>query len=430
MVAVIEKKEGNKVYFNFEISSEEFASACQKAYLKARKDIALPGFRKGKVPRQIIERNFGKDVFYNEALDILLPDLYENILKELELKPIDYPNFDIDGEIVSGNPIKMKGNVEIRPELELKKYKGLEIEKKDFQVTDEHVNQELETARDKNARLVDESDRSVEKGDVLTIDYAGFVGEEQFEGGTAEDQTLEIGSGAFIPGFEDQLIGKNVGDDVEVNVTFPSEYHAEHLAGKEALFKVKIHELKKKILPDLDDEFVKDVSEFDTLAEYKDSIRKRLEEEFKNQEEAETEHALVHALIEANEFEVPQAMIRNQLNEEIENFAHRLQMQGLNIDDYMKYTGTSIETLKMQMEPMAKERVRQEMILDAIATAEKIEATDAEVDEDVENAASYLNDEDKEKFMASLKENNLSYIQEKIKMRKALALVKEHVVYM
>ncbi len=429
MAAVIEKKEGNKVYFNFEIAGDDFASACEKAYLKARKDIVLPGFRKGRVPRQIIERNFGKDVFYNEALDIILPDLYENILKELDLKPIDYPNFDIDGEIVSGNPVKMKGNVDVRPELELKKYKGLEIEKKDFQVTDEHVDRELDAAREKNARLVDESDRPVEKGDVLTIDYAGFVGEEQFEGGTAENQTLEIGSGAFIPGFEDQLIGKKVGDDVEVKVTFPSEYHADHLAGKEAVFKVKVHELKKKLLPDLDDEFVKDVSEFDTLTEYKDSIRKRLEEEFKNQEEAETEHALVHALIEANEFEVPSAMVRNQLNEEIENFAYRLQMQGLNLDDYMKYTGTSIESLKMQMEPMAKERVKQEMILDAVATAEKIEATDAEVDEDVENAASYLKDEDKEKFKADLKAKNLSYIQEKIKMRKAMALVKEHAVF-
>lgn len=429
MAAVIEKKEGNNVYFKFEIASEDFASACEKAYLKARKDIALPGFRKGKVPRQIIERNFGKDVFYNEALDLLLPDMYETILADLDLKPIDYPNFDIDGEIVAGEPVKMIGNVEVRPVLELKKYKGLEIEKKDFAVTDEHVDRELQAARDKNARLVDESDRPVEKGDVLTIDYAGFVGDDQFEGGTAENQTLEIGSGAFIPGFEDQLIGKSVGDNVDVNVTFPTEYHADHLAGKEAVFKVKIHELKKKVLPELDDEFVKDVSEFDTLDEYKASIRTRLEEDFKNQEEAETEHAIVHELIELNDFDVPQAMVRNQLNEEIENFAYRLQMQGLNLEDYMKYTGTTIEMLKMQMEPMAKERVKQEIILDAVATAENIKATDEEVDADVENAASYLKDEDKAKFMEDLKAKNLAYIQEKIQMRKAMAFIKEHVVY-
>jgi len=424
---VIEKKEGNVVHFSIEVPEDDFNKAINTAYLKNRGSIAIPGFRKGKVPRQIIELNFGKDVFHDEALDIVLPDIYKKFIEESGIKPIDYPEFDIDGEIEKGSPVKVVGSVEVRPEIELAKYKGIEFEKVEFPVTDELIDKEIDGLREKNARLVD-SDGPVEKGHVINLDYKGFVGDEAFEGGEAQGQTLEIGSGAFIPGFEEELVGAKLGEERDVKVTFPEEYHAEHLAGKEAIFKCKVNEIKNKLLPDLDDEFAKDVSEFDTLDEYKASIRETMEAEFKEREERENEVALLEALVEANPLDVPPAMIRNQLNEEVNNFAMRIQMQGMNFDDYLKYTGSDIESLKKFLEPAALQRVKQEMILDAIATKEALEATDEDVDKEAEKLAENLNDEDKEKFKERFKTENLDIAKERIRMDKALELVKENAV--
>ncbi|NLM06444.1 MAG: trigger factor [Tissierellia bacterium] len=427
MKMVIEKKEGNVVHFSIEVPEDDFNKAINTAYLKNRGSIAIPGFRKGKVPRQIIELNFGKDVFHDEALDIVLPDIYKKFIEESGIKPIDYPEFDIDGEIEKGSPVKVVGSVEVRPEIELAKYKGIEFEKVEFPVTDELIDKEIDGLREKNARLVD-SDGPVEKGHVINLDYKGFVGDEAFEGGEAQGQTLEIGSGAFIPGFEEELVGAKLGEERDVKVTFPEEYHAEHLAGKEAIFKCKVNEIKNKLLPDLDDEFAKDVSEFDTLDEYKASIRETMEAEFKEREERENEVALLEALVEANPLDVPPAMIRNQLNEEVNNFAMRIQMQGMNFDDYLKYTGSDIESLKKFLEPAALQRVKQEMILDAIATKEALEATDEDVDKEAEKLAENLNDEDKEKFKERFKTENLDIAKERIRMDKALELVKENAV--
>lgn len=424
---VIEKKEGNVVHFSLEIPEDDFNKAKNTAYLKNRGSIAIPGFRKGKVPRQIIELNFGKDVFNEEALDIVLPDIYKKFIEDSGIKPIDYPQFDFDGEIEKGSPIKVVGTVEVRPEIELEKYKGIEFEKIEFPVTDELIDKEIEGLREKNARLVD-SDGPVENGHVINLDYKGFVGDEAFEGGEAQGQTLEIGSGAFIPGFEDELIGAKAGEERDVNVTFPEEYHAEHLAGKEAVFKCKVNEIKDKLLPDLDDEFAKDVSEFDTLDEYKASIRKTMEEEFKEREERENEAALLDALVEANPLDVPPAMIRNQLNEEVNNFAMRIQMQGMKFDDYLKYTGSDIGQLKKFLEPAALQRVKQEMILDAVANKEGLEATDEDIDKEAEKLAANLNDKDKEKFIERFKSENLDYAKERIRMDKALELVKENAI--
>ncbi len=423
MKARLDKKENSKATFTIEIPEAEFESGIQKAYLKNRGRFNIPGFRKGKVPRKIIEINYGVEVFYDDAINIVLPDLYEEAIEELGLEPVDRPDVDID-EIEKGQPIIAKIEVSIKPEVELGDYKNIEIEKVTLEVTEDLIDDEIKSVQEKNGRIVDGGHRPVENGDILTIDYAGFVGDNQFEGGTAEGQELEIGSGQFIPGFEDQLVGKNKGEEVEVNVTFPEEYHSEDLKGKDAVFKVTIHEVKTKELPDLDDEFAKDVSEFDTLEEYKNSIRERLAESFKEKEEAENENNLIEKIIEASNVEIPEAMVETQLENELNEFGYRMQMQGLSLDQYVQFTGTTMESLRDQLRPMAESRVKGDLILEAIAKAENLEVTDEDLEKELERMAESYNQDNKEKFINDMKKGDLSFMKTPIINGKVIDLIK------
>ncbi len=425
MAAILEKKEGNKAIFTVEISEKEFEAAIQKSYLKNRAVFNIPGFRKGKVPRKIIEMNYGVEVFYDDAINIVLPDAYEEAIEELKLEPVDRPEVDVE-EIEKGKPIVAKFEVIVKPEVELGQYKDLEIEKVEYKLTDENIEEELKAVQNQNGRIVDAGDRPVETGDILTIDYAGFLGEEQFEGGTAEGQSLEIGSNQFIPGFEDQLVGKNKGDDVNVEVTFPEDYHEESLKGKDVIFKVKIHEIKAKELPVLDDEFAKDVSEFDTLEEYKNSIKERLEESFKSREEAENENKLIEKVIENAKVDIPEAMIETQLENEINDFSYRMENQGIDLKTYLQLTGSSIEGLKEQLRPMAENRVKGDLVLEAIAKDEDIQISEEEMDAELERLAETYNSKDKEKFIKDMKKGDLSFIKTPLTNNKVIDLLKEN----
>ncbi len=326
-------------------------------------------------------------------------------------------------EIEKGKPILVKIEVAVKPEVTLGEYKGIEIEKVEYNVTDEHVENELKSVQEMNGRIIDAGDRAVKTGDVLTIDYAGYVDGAQFDGGTAEGQTLEIGSGRFIPGFEEQLVGKNKGEEVDVAVTFPEEYHAEELKGKEATFKVKIHEIKEKELPIIDDEFAKDVSEFDTIEEYKASIREKLEEEFKNKEKAENENNLIEKVIENCQVDIPEAMVDSQLENELGEFDYRMRMQGLNLEQYLQITNSTEESLKEQLKPMAEKRVRGDLVLEAIGKAENIEVTEEDMDKELDKMADSYKQEDKEKFIKDMKKGDLSFLETAIINQKVIDLL-------
>ncbi|NLY45536.1 MAG: trigger factor [Tissierella sp.] len=424
MSVVLEKKENNKVSFNFKLEADKFEKALQETYLKNRGRFNIPGFRKGKVPRKIIEVNYGEEVFYEDAINLLLPEAYDSAVKELELEPVDTPDVDIE-EIVKGEPILVKVEVDVKPEVKLGDYKSIELEKVEYNVTDEAIEHELHHVQEDNARLTS-VDRAVKEGDLLTIDFAGFLGEEQFEGGTAEGYELQIGSNTFIPGFEEQLIGKNKEEEVDVNVTFPEEYHEESLAGKDVVFKVVIHDIKEKELPELDDEFAKDVSEFDTIAEYKESIKSKLEEELKNQEKVEKENKIVEAAIELAEVDIPNGMIESQIDNELRQFDFRLRNQGLELEKYLELTGSKIEDMREQFREVAEKRVRADLVLEAIAKAEAVEVNDEDIDKELAKMAEQYNAEDVEEFVADMKKGDLEFLNAGISNGKVIDLLLEN----
>ncbi len=423
-MAVIEKKENNRVEMSFEISSDEFKKALNEAYIKNRKYFAIPGFRKGKAPRQIIEMNYGKDVFFEDAVNIALPDAYVAAIEELEIEPVDQPTVDIPGEIELGKDILVKISVDVKPEVKLGDYTALEIEKADREVSEDMIDAKLQSVQNMNARLINANDKEVEKGHVLTIDFSGSVDGEKFEGGTAEGYELEIGSGSFIPGFEDQLVGKKVEEEVEVKVTFPEEYHEESLAGKDAIFEVKVNEIKAKELPVLDDEFAKDVSEFDTLEEYKNSIREELVENANKNADAEEENKMVEAIVKVSEVEIPNGMIESQIDTEVREFAQKMQMQGLSIDQYYEFTGTTEEMLREQMKEAASERVKGDLVLEAIAKAENIEVTEEDKIEELKEIAKIYKQEDEEKFVEDMKKGDLSFLDQALTNQKVIDFLK------
>lgn len=428
MKATLGKKEGNVVEFTIEIPEADFEKAVQKSYLKNRGKFNIPGFRKGKVPRKIIEMNYGVEMFYEDAINIVLPEAYNNAIEELNLHPVDQPNVDIE-ELEKGKPVLVKIDVVVKPEVELGEYKGIEVEKIEYNVTEEIVEDELKSVQEMNARITDAGDRAVKQGDVLTIDFAGFIDDEAFEGGTAEGHELEIGSNQFIPGFEDQLVGKNKGEEVDVVVTFPEEYHEESLKGKEATFKVTIHEIKEKELPELDDEFAKDVSEFDTLEEYKNSIREKLEEEYSSKEKAENENNVIDAVIDASKVDIPEAMIESQLQTEVGEFDYKMRSQGLNLEQYLQITGSTEESLKDQLRPMAEKRVRGDLVLEAIAEKENLEVKEEDIDSKLEEMAETYKQENKEKFIKDMKKGDLSFLETAIKNQKVIDLLIENVKF-
>ena len=425
MTTVFKGKEGNKVSFSFEIGVDEFNKSIQKVYLENRSMFNIPGFRKGKAPRQIIEMNYGKEIFYEDALNEILPEKYGEAVEELELEPVDQPDVDID-EIKKGNPILVKVEVEVKPEVKLGDYKSIELEKIEYNVKDEMIEEELKSFQEQNARLIDADDREVKEGDLLTIDFEGYVDGEQFSGGSAEDHQLEIGSNTFIPGFEDQLIGKNKDEEVEVNVEFPEDYQEESLAGKEAIFKVNIKDIKEKQLPELDDDLAIDVSEFDTLKELKEDIKERLEKELKEQEKVEKENKVIEKAVEMSEMDVPEAMIEAQIDDEVRQFDFRLRNQGLELEKYLEMTGASVDDLREQFKPNAEMRVNADLVLEAIAKEENIQVDDEDIDKELEKMAEQYESEDKDEFIEQMKKGDLEFLRSGITNNKVIELLIEN----
>jgi trigger factor len=418
-----EKLEGNEGVLTVEVDAEKVNEGLDAAFKKVVKNITLPGFRKGKVPRVIFEKRFGVEALYQDALDILLPEAYAKAVEEAGIEPVDIPEIDIE-QMEKGKNLIFKAKVTVKPEVKLGQYKGLEVEKMDTTVTDEDVEKELKRLQENYAELVVKEDGKIENGDTAVIDFEGFVDGEPFEGGKAENYSLEIGSGTFIPGFEDQLIGMQAGEEKEIEVTFPEEYHAKELAGKPATFKVKVHEIKEKRLPALDDEFAKDVDdEVETLEQLKDKIRTRLEEAKKNEAEAALRDALVEKAAKNAEIDIPEVMVKNETDRMLREFDQRLQMQGLNLDLYYQFSGQDEAALREQMKEDAEKRVRVALTLEAIAKAENIEVTEEEVNEELEKMAKAYNLE-----VEKLKEllGSLEGVKEDLKWRKTVDFLVEH----
>ena len=395
MSVQVEKLEKNMAKLTIEVSAEEFDAAIEQAYQKDKKKISLPGFRKGKAPRKMIEKMYGTGVFYEDAANIVIPKAYSEAAKECGEEIVSQPEISVT-QIGAGQPFIFTAEVALKPAVTLGDYKGVEVEKTPVEVSEEEVDKEVDKERENNSRTIDVDDRAVEKGDMIKLNFEGFVDGTPFEGGKAEDYSLAIGSGSFIPGFEDQLIGAKIGEEVEVNVTFPEEYHAAELKGKPAVFKCTVNEIKVKELPEADDEFAKDVSEFDTLAEYKDDIRAKLLEKKTADAKREKQNKTVAKAVENATMEIPEAMITEQVRRMADDFARRLQSQGLSMDQYMQFTGLTMDALAQQMRPEALKRIQNSLVLEAIAKAENIEVSDEKVNEEIEKmAAAYKMEADK-----------------------------------
>lgn len=411
-VQVEKLEEKNTVKLTIEVAAEELEKALQRAYNKQKKNISIPGFRKGKVPRQVVEKMYGPGVFYEDAANDLIPQAYRDAAKECGEDIVSRPVIDVV-QIEKGKPFIFTADVAVKPEVTLGKYVGVVVTEISTDVTDEEVDIAINRERENNARLVAVEGRAIEKGDTAVIDYEGSVDGVPFEGGKDENHSLEIGSGQFIPGFEDQLIGKTAGEDVDVNVTFPEEYHAPDLAGKDALFKVKIHEVKTKEIPELDDEFAQDVSEFDTVDEYKESVRAKLKDQkADNAKRAQQEEAL-DKIIEDSQMDIPEAMITTQCDSMINQFAQQLAQSGLSMDQYMQMSGTSVDDFRNQVRPDAEKRIKSDLVLDAIAKAEGIEITEEDIDAEIAKMAemykmeadqlkSYMGEDEKENMKIDL----------------------------
>uniref|UniRef100_UPI00405788A1 trigger factor n=1 Tax=Agathobacter sp. TaxID=2021311 RepID=UPI00405788A1 len=416
MSVQVENLEKNMAKLTIEVSADELEKALEAAYKKDKSKFNIPGFRKGKATRKVIEKMYGAGVFFEEAANSLMQANYAAAVKESGLDIVSRPTVDIV-QIEQGKPFIYTAEVAVKPEVTLGEYKGVTVTKIDTVVTEEEVDAALEAERNKNARTVSVTDRAVEMGDTAVIDYEGFCDGVAFEGGKGENHALEIGSHSFIDTFEDQLVGKNVGDEVEVNVTFPTEYHAADLAGKPAVFKVKVNEIKTKEIPELNDEFASDVSEFDTLAEYKEDLKKNLTTQKENEAKRTKEDEAIAKIVEASAMELPEAMIQTQCEDMVNDFAGRIAQSGLTMEQYLQFSGMTVDKLMEQVRPEAETRIKTSLVLDAVAKAENIEVSDADVEEGIEELASvYGMDADKLKeYMGEA---------EKDSMKKDLAITK------
>ena len=417
--------EKNMAKLTIEVSAEEVEKAIQAAYLKEKGKISIPGFRKGKVPRNMIEKMYGAAVFYEDAANTLIQENYPSAVEESGVDIVSRPTIDVV-QIESGKPFIFTAEVAVRPEVKLGKYLGVQVTKIDTSVSDEEVAEALEKERNNNARTVSVTDRAVAMGDTAVIDFEGFVDGVAFEGGKGENHSLEIGSHSFIDTFEDQLVGKNVGDEVDVNVTFPEQYHAADLAGKPALFKVKINEIKAKELPELDDEFAQDVSEFDTLAEYKEDVKKRLVEQKENEAKRTKEDEAIQKIIDKSTMEIPEAMIQTQCENMVNDFAQRIAQSGLSMEQYMQFSGLTVDKLMEQVRPEAETRIKSSLVLEQIAKEENIEVSDADIDAEVEKmAATYGMEADKLKeYMGDAEKESM---KRDLAVTKAVDLIMENV---
>lgn len=419
----VEKLEKNMVKLTIEAAAEEFEAAIQKAYQKNKGKMNVQGFRKGKAPRAIIEKLYGPSVFYEDAANIVIPDAYEKAAEESGLDIVSRPEIDVV-QIEKGKPFIFTAEVAVKPEVTLGEYKGLEVEKTAIEVTEEEITAEIDKVRDQNSRVITVEDRPVADKDMTVIDFEGFVDGVPFEGGKAEDYSLTIGSHSFIDTFEDQLIGKSIGEETEVNVTFPAEYHAAELAGKPALFKVKVKEIKAKELPELDDEFAQDVSEFDTLEEYKADIKATILERKEKEAKTAKEDKVVEKIIENASMEIPDAMVETQVRQMADDFAQRIQSQGLTIEQYFQFTGMNSKQLFDQMRPQAVKRIQSRLVLESIVKAENITVSDEDVEKEFEKMAeTYKMELDKLKELIGEKEKEQIIMD--MAVQKAVDLVVE-----
>ncbi len=387
MSYTVENLEKSMAKLTITVSADEFEKAVVKSYNKNKNRISIQGFRRGKAPRKMIEKMYGPEIFYEDAVDFAIPDAYDEAAKACDLEIVSRPEIDIV-DIGAGKDFVFSATVAVRPEVTLGQYKGIEVEKKEVKVVAADVNAEIERVREQNSRIVSVEDRAVEKDDTAVIDFEGFVDGEPFKGGKGTDYSLVIGSHSFIDNFEDQLIGKNKGDEVDVNVTFPEEYHEESLKGKPALFKVTIKEIKRKELPELNDEFADEVSEFETLKEYKASVKKTLTEKKKEEAERQKENEVIEKVVDLAMIELPEPMVDEQTRQMAQEFAIRIQQQGLSFEQYMQMTGMTMESMMAQMRPDAEKRIRTRLTLEAVADAENIEPSDSDIEEEINNLAS------------------------------------------
>lgn len=421
----VENLEKNMAKLTVEVPAEELEKALQAAYMKEKNKISVPGFRKGKVPRHMIEKMYGVGVFYEEAANILIQNNYAQAMEESKADIVSRPVIDVV-QIEAGKPFIFTAEVAVRPEVKLGKYKGVQVTKVDTTVTDEEVDNALETERQKNSRMVTVTDRAAAMGDTAVIDYEGSVDGVPFEGGKAENHSLELGSHSFIDTFEDQIVGHNAGDEFDVNVTFPAEYHAADLAGKAAVFKVKVNEIKVKEVPELDDDFAQDVSEFDTLAEYKEEVRKNLTTEKENEAKRTKEDEAIAKIIEKSEMDIPEAMIETQCENMLNDFANRIAQSGLSMEQYMQFSGMTIDKLKEQVRPEAEMRIKSSLVLEQIAKEENIEISDEEVDAEIEKMAAQYGME-ADKLKEYMGESEKTSMKRDLAVTKAVDLIMENV---
>ncbi|MHA7962508.1 trigger factor [Paenibacillus sp. CAU 1782] len=425
MKATWEKIDKNLVSINVEVDAEKVVGALDQAFKKVVSKVNVPGFRKGKVPRGIFESRFGIESLYQDAIDILLPDAYTAAVKEHNLEPVDRPEIDVT-QFAKGETFKFVAKVIVKPEVTLGEYKGLEIEAVQTEVTEDEIAAELERLQTRHAELTVVEEGPAQNGDISVIDFDGYVDGEQFDGGYSERYSLELGSGSFIPGFEEQVVGMELGDFKDVEVTFPETYHAEHLAGKQAVFKVKLHELKRKSLPALDDEFAKDVSEFDTLEEYKQDLSVKLKERKEKDAEQAREVAVVDKATAAAEVEIPESMVVTETDYLLKDFENRLRAQGMNLDLYYQFSGQSEDVLRDQMRSDAEKRVRNNLVLEAIAKAEGFEASEEDLNEELEKLSKQYNRPVQELQEIFEKNGNIANLKEDVLLRKTIKFLLEN----
>ena len=418
-----QKTEHNTYELEIAVEKDVFEAAVSKVYRKQVKNINVPGFRKGKAPRAIIEKMYGKGVFYEDAINELLPTVYQDAIKEADIKDIvAQPEFDIVS--IDENGLVLSAVITVKPEVQIADYAGIEVEKVVEPVSDEEVDREIETVRERNSREIEVTDRAAEMGDTAVLDYEGFADGVAFEGGKGENFSLKLGSGQFIPGFEEQVVGHNIGEEFDINVEFPKEYHSKELEGKPAVFKIKLHKLNKVELPELDDDFAKDVSEFDTFAEYKADVKAKIEKRHESKADAEVEEKLVDALIEKLQAEIPEAMFVNETENFLRDYDNNLRMSGLDLKTYMQYTGRSLDDLRNDFRPRAEKQVKARLALEKIAVLENLEATEEDINAEYDRIANAYNIS-----VEQVKESiDAAAIAEDMKVKKAMDLVKEKAV--
>ena len=425
MTSTFEKLSSNKVKLNFTVEPEKFEEGIKKAYQKMVKKINIPGFRRGKAPMKVIEAHYGESVFYEDAFDAIFPEIYQAALTEHNVDVVDRPELDVE-QIGRGKELKFSVEVFVRPDVTLGEYKNLGIVKTVDEVTEDDVKAEIERARDRASRWIEVTDRAAKLDDQVNINYAGFLGEEQFQGGTAENHDLILGSGAFIPGFEDQLVGAEIGADVDVNVTFPEQYHSEELAGKAVVFHVHVNSIREKEMPELDEDFVKEVSETaNTVDEYKAEIRERLESQAENRAESAFENEVIEKVVENAEVDIPEAMIEEQIDNMLRDMEMRMMYQGMKLDDYFKYTGQTREQVREMYKAPAEERVKTQLVVAAVMKAEEIKADEAEIDAEIGKYAEQ-NKKSLDEFKAMLSDGDKEYFSEIASLQKTIAFLKDH----